>query len=331
MPVLEPNEKEAKCLLCDYKVIRKQCLDSINSGFYYHVNCPICGAYNFDGHINACFENKGEEIKKRDIIRGIAKNMFFRNDILFFDYPTYLLIQEGKFDSVHIIGTFEEKCDALLLYIKKTVKIPYVVLTLEDSLYPLFFCENEAELISLVISNEAYGYIEKAYNQDKRNYRLTNEGWKYLREHERGIDSQICFVAMKFDDPVIDKMYDEAIHHAIRDSEYLPKRIDIHNAEYPDSKTNIDDSIIALIRKSKFMIADFTGARPNVYYEAGYAKGLGLPVIMCCREDRCKEDMHFDTRNKIHIIWTSDKLPQFRERLRNRIEAEIGKGTYTGE
>ena len=39
------------------------------------------------------------------------------------------------------------------------------------------------------------------------------------------------------------------------------------------------------IRKSKFLIADFTGQRGGVYYEAGFAYGLGLPVIWTCRKD----------------------------------------------
>ena len=44
----------------------------------------------------------------------------------------------------------------------------------------------------------------------------------------------------------------------------------------------IDDEIIGEIRRSRFLVADFThgdkGARGSVYYEAGFAYGLGLPV-----------------------------------------------------
>jgi hypothetical protein len=32
------------------------------------------------------------------------------------------------------------------------------------------------------------------------------------------------------------------------------------------------------------MVADATGARPSVYFEAGFADGLGIPVIWCCNK-----------------------------------------------
>lgn len=44
----------------------------------------------------------------------------------------------------------------------------------------------------------------------------------------------------------------------------------------------IDDQIVAEIRRSKLVLVDATGARPNAYFEAGFAAGLGIPVIWCC-------------------------------------------------
>lgn len=37
----------------------------------------------------------------------------------------------------------------------------------------------------------------------------------------------------------------------------------------------IDDEIIGRIRASRFIVADFTGHRPGVYFEAGMMLGLG--------------------------------------------------------
>ena len=36
-------------------------------------------------------------------------------------------------------------------------------------------------------------------------------------------------------------------------------------------------------------------ANGNVHYEAGFAHGLGIPVIYTCRAD-CKDYLRFDTR-----------------------------------
>jgi hypothetical protein len=45
------------------------------------------------------------------------------------------------------------------------------------------------------------------------------------------------------------------------------------------------DKILAEIRRARFTVADFTGGRQSVYYEAGFALGLGRDVIGCCRQN----------------------------------------------
>ena len=61
----------------------------------------------------------------------------------------------------------------------------------------------------------------------------------------------------------------------------------------------------------------------GVYYEAGFAHGLDIPVIFCCRKD-VLEKVHFDTRQYNHIVW--EKPEELREKLANRIAAVIGDG-----
>lgn len=82
----------------------------------------------------------------------------------------------------------------------------------------------------------------------------------------------------------------------------------------------ICDAIIAEIRKSRFLVADFTGHRGGVYFEAGYALGLGIPVIWTCREDDL-EKTHFDTRQYNHVVWKDEK--DLFEKLKRRIEATV--------
>ena len=94
-----------------------------------------------------------------------------------------------------------------------------------------------------------------------------------------------------------------------------------------DIDDRIDNEIVALIRQSKFIVADYTGQRGGVYFESGFAQGLGLPVIWTCREDDM-ENLHFDTSHFNFLPWEEDKLPEFEEKLKNRILAVIGKGTY---
>ena len=90
----------------------------------------------------------------------------------------------------------------------------------------------------------------------------------------------------------------------------------------------VDDEIMAGIRKSRFVVADFTtsrgsGARDGVYYEAGFAHGLGIPVIHTCRND-CMEVVHFDTNHINHLTWETPE--ELRAKLQHRVEAVLGRG-----
>jgi nucleoside 2-deoxyribosyltransferase len=85
----------------------------------------------------------------------------------------------------------------------------------------------------------------------------------------------------------------------------------------------IDDEIIAQIRRSRFVVADFTGHRAGVYFEAGFALGLNLPVIWSCRRDHIDE-LHFDIRQFNCIDWTEPA--ELTDRLWKRIEAVVGPG-----
>lgn len=132
----------------------------------------------------------------------------------------------------------------------------------------------------------------------------------------RALSSQ-AFVAMWFDNSITNA-YDEGIGPAIRAAGYEPLRID---RKEHDGK--IDDQIIAEIRRSSFLVADFTGHRGGVYYEAGFAHGLGRRVIFSCREDHINE-IHFDVRQYNTIPWKNPNdiiIP-----LQHRILALFGAG-----
>ena len=84
--------------------------------------------------------------------------------------------------------------------------------------------------------------------------------------------------------------------------------------------TKIDDALIAMLKSSKVVIADFTGQRPAVYYEAGYAMGMGIPVIWTCKEDEVNK-LSFDTRQYPHILWKD--ADDLYKQLTARLSAQI--------
>ena len=150
---------------------------------------------------------------------------------------------------------------------------------------------------------------------------VTVPGYRRIEELETNPDSSQCFVAMWFGDEM-DKAYENGIRPAIEATGYSPVRID-----QKQFNGKIDDEIIAQIRRSRFLVADFTqgkdGARGGVYYEAGFAHGLNLQVIFTCRKDMI-DKAHFDTRQFNHIVW--EDYDDLRVKLSNRIGSVLGDG-----
>ena len=150
---------------------------------------------------------------------------------------------------------------------------------------------------------------------------VTVDGYSHMATRASTVDSSQAFVAMWFDTSLMEA-YEKGIKLAVQEAGYTPIRVD-----QKEHINKIDDEIIAEIRRARFLVADFThgrdGARGGVYYEAGFAHGLDLPVIFTCRADAL-EALHFDTSHYSHIVWTDPA--DLREKLKTRILAVIGEG-----
>ena len=130
-----------------------------------------------------------------------------------------------------------------------------------------------------------------------------------------------CFVASALGNSDVDRIYDRVVRLTLREIGVNPVRVDRveHNED-------IDDKICDLIRSSDLCIADLTYARPSVYYEAGYAFGLGKPVIYIVKGNHFtpKPDdkfgncrVHFDLQMKNIIKW--EPIDSLAKRLKKRL------------
>ncbi|HHH75938.1 MAG TPA: hypothetical protein ENL03_02800 [Phycisphaerae bacterium] len=213
--------------------------------------------------------------------------------------------------------------------------------------YLLFTPDNQVD--SMLADMTSMGYIEAMSSRYHEDVRITPEGWKAVdgwKKEAVNVESDQAFVAMWFD-PSMQEFFDEGIKPAIKNAGYKCLRID----EKPHNN-DISDEIIAEIRKSRFIVADFTSGecgkcedcnvdteksdngeveipkdrvhpRGGVYYEAGFAKGLGLEVVWIVRLDQIN-CIHFDNRQMSFVTYeTPDEL---RKKLCARIEATIGVG-----
>ena len=195
--------------------------------------------------------------------------------------------------------------DRMLMFLREVIRSDDAGQALEsDLLYAAGGCRDADDRKELENYAAAQGWmgIPQASGVNKFTKRINLPARIHVEEklREQGQGRQ-GFVAMWFD-PSMDEVYNDGIEPAIDDAGYEAFRID-----RKDFLGKVDDEIVAEIRKSRFVVADFTttkkaGARGGVYFEAGFAHGLGIPVIHTCRKDRMK-DVHFDTNHFNHLTW----------------------------
>jgi nucleoside 2-deoxyribosyltransferase len=192
-----------------------------------------------------------------------------------------------------------------------------------------YYASGEDEMVFLLECMKTKGWldieIDSTLGGDRSlitDPKLGEDGWVEIEKSLEPLHSNQVFVAMWFDDTM--NPASDAIDGAITDTGFKPLRIDRkpHNNE-------ISGEILYEISRSRFVIADVTEQRQGVYFEAGYAMGLGIPVIWSCKKEEI-DDVHFDTRQYSHVVWEDEEqlYQMMVDRIKGTILArESGAGT----
>ena len=227
---------------------------------------------------------------------------------------------QDQIDSLSISRNPLERIDRLLLLVQERTSDFRKGASFDHEIdYPLVFARDTEESLYFVGIANRMDYLESSGGgmvvRASPGFRLTPQGWERVKVLLHSIvQSNKVFVAMWFD-KTMDSIWHDGFEAELSALGYDPIRIDFQ--EHID---RTDDRILAEIRASGFVVADFTGARSGVYFEAGFGMGLGKPVVWTCRRDWIK-NLHFDTRQFNHILW--DDVTDLREKLRNRVNGVI--------
>lgn len=207
-----------------------------------------------------------------------------------------------------------ERFDELLYHLAQLTPLlggPAVFSLAQD--YPLIGARDGQEADLMIKALVARGFLRQHGGPC-----LTVTGWERLDQIKRSsrLSSRV-FIAMWFA-PSRDLIYDEAIDPAVKEAGYIPFRVDRH-----DHSNRIDDEIMAGLRGSRFMIADFTGQRGGVYFESGFMQGLGRTVIWIC-DEADRDQLHFDIEHFLFIFYKS--ATDLKNKLLTKILAIEGHG-----
>ena len=203
-------------------------------------------------------------------------------------------------------------------------------------LYALSYCSTPSAFHELLesLNNSKDIVIGRDYTGGQCDVKVTKAGRtriKKINNKTPNRNSTTAFIAMWMHSSI--NYVKESIKTAIKNAGYKPLRID-------DIKDDdkIDNKILSLIEKSKFIVCDITAEdkdkpRASVFFEAGYAKGKNIPVIWSCSKTMKEMQVNvFDTRQYHCIFWDKDRMSEFEKELQKRIEdnEKIGKGPLKG-
>jgi len=153
---------------------------------------------------------------------------------------------------------------------------------------------------------------------------LTIDGWELYEKLKQGsLSSRKAFMAMQYRDQELDAIVTNYFRPAVKATGFELYRLD-------DKLVAglIDDRLRVEIRTSRFLIADLTHENRGAYWEAGFAEGLGKPVIYTCEKSKFEKlNTHFDTNHHTTVLWDKSDLEKAAIDLKNTIRATLPEDT----
>ena len=125
------------------------------------------------------------------------------------------------------------------------------------------------------------GYIDTSGQKPggSLRFRLTMEGWeRYEALRHAEVASRSVFMAMKFGDAELDNVVNGCFKGAVKRAGFV-----LRPMTEGQPAGLIDDQLRVALRTSRLAIADLSHGNHGAYWEAGFAEGLGRPVIYTCK------------------------------------------------
>ncbi len=300
-----------------------------------HCTCSNCGEFALPSAFQTMVSDNLHDPRLHALVR--ERSLHQGPVLLYLDNPApsiegYTPLQIGSVD--HDFPTLiSDRLDRALLNLAKLSPQLGTRVTVPMTAPAVLFAKSQAEAGYTIRALIQDALIESTIDSGGYAATLTPKGWSRVAELQSGRKRDPrnpAFVAMWFGNEkkpetpaFMGTVYEQQIRAAVESAGYRCTRVDL--VEHNDF---IMDQILGLIRQAPFVIADFTGNRGGVYLEAGFARGLGIPVIHTCRRAHFNR-AHFDIKQINTINW---KEPQdLFEPLRHRILATLGQGPFAGQ
>lgn len=325
------NKATSKCPFCNFDIP-----DNI-SATYIQYNCLIHGRYN----LSDMFISEYKDCLEKDplLLKRIARYLYETRDSSGFNlidgYSNSLAIGHSRKESPNRVLLLDQ---AMSLYktelspIQKYEQTIYNLATRSNKFGQKFALETDRYIVPTMDDEEARamlhalrdnGYVHLDTSHRYFKFTLTQQGLEQAEKLRRTAKSgPVVFVAAHFKDEL--KSARETIADTLKDLGYEPYLVD-----QDPHQDLIDLRIYDNVRQSRFVVADLTYNRQSVYYEAGFAHGLGLQVVLTCRADSFKDEdddfkrVHFDLNHRNILVWEDEKV--LKDKLEKHILQSFGR------
>ena len=175
-----------------------------------------------------------------------------------------------------------------------------------------------------IVAGGNIDYIDEITSSNilTKGYALSLSGWEEFEFLKSGkFSGNYAFIAMKFNDEILDPFISTNVKEAVKDALGF-QVVDLRDV----SQAGIIDNLMrAQIRDSAFVLVDLSHDNSGAYWEAGYAEGLGKPVIYLCEKNKFEEKQtHFDTNHCTTVVWEESNPESFKAELIATVRRSIG-------
>ncbi|HPL66168.1 MAG TPA: hypothetical protein PLG94_06535 [Smithellaceae bacterium] len=286
------------------------------SADFHDYKCPVCGPFTITRTALHNLRSKTLTEKKSAVLSHAIRRMQKQDSWPEINSKILDVIMENNY-----LPSPAEQADNLILWIGDNVEVPGVEIGVDPDLHKAIIgAVNNHNFHFIVSSLVEQGLVLSKSEMVKRPVTLSFRGWQRYELIKKGaLDSRKAFMAMPYGNDLIDKVYRDYFKKAVEQTGFNLFRID----EKPKAGS-IDDRLRVEIRTSKFLIAELTEGNHGAYWEAGFAEGLGKPVIYTCESTYFKnKGTHFDTNHLHTVLWEREGLEDAAERLKITIRATL--------
>lgn len=306
---------EEKCPVCDLILE-----DTGRSGDKYQYHCLRCGKYLLTRTAKATLANGflNAEDLRRAVLSHVIRKMQARTDWPLLDsHSCKQILQQTSLPKP------AEQARNLLLWLGQAAEASDSMVTIPCETLQAIIGGRQPDSVYYVgnhLQNKGliwYDRTDTSKATPSLKFQMMYDGWtRYDQLRNESTESRIAFMSMKFGEAELSAVVETIFRPAVAATGFeLRILTDIPKAGL------IDDRLRVEIRRSRFLIADTTHKNLGAYWEAGFAEGLGKPVIYTCKKEAFDAGAsHFDTNHHLTVMWHED-AKQVAEDLKATIRA----------